>query len=236
MTTPEPTQIGPDHQIQCLVAEMVKKRPMLESLIRPFAALFIEKARLAAVLKIELDPAGLSISPKRLPEGVPILAGISFDSFKPALDRAFAALAPVLKASFPAIALDLDRIEAAQRDASLELNRLAETYLEGRLEGVPGKPADNGNRAAQCRLRRQYVDFNRASVPGAIRCGLGQRPPMEPGLLPGLRVVAFHQLPFETPKSFLRVPGGRGRPTILALQPVRTGLARSPSSLRCMRT
>lgn len=140
MTTPEPTQIGPDHQIQCLVAEMVKKRPMLESLLRPFAALFIEKARLAAVLKIELDPAGLSISPKRLPEGVPILAGISFDSLKPALDRAFAALAPVLKASFPAIALDLDRIEAAQRDASLELNRLAETYLEGRLEGVPEKP------------------------------------------------------------------------------------------------
>ena len=139
MTTPEPTTIGPDHQIQCLVAEMVKKRPMLESLLRPFAALFIEKAGLAAALKVELDPAGLSISPKRLPEGVPILAGMSFDFLKPALERAFAALVPVLKASFPALALDLDRFEAAQREASLDLNRLAETYLEGRLEGVSAK-------------------------------------------------------------------------------------------------
>ena len=32
---------------------------MLESLLRPFAALFTEKARLAAALKDELDPATL---------------------------------------------------------------------------------------------------------------------------------------------------------------------------------
>jgi len=141
MTTPGPAPVGPDQQIQCLVAEMVKKRPMLENLLLPFSALFIEKTRLAAALKAELNPAQIPISPKRLSEGVPILAGISFDSLKPALDRAFVALVPVLKAAFPALAFDLDRMEAAQRNASLELNRLAETYWESRLEGLRETPA-----------------------------------------------------------------------------------------------
>jgi FdhE protein len=122
---------------------------MLENLLRPFAALFIEKARLAVALKAELNPAQLPISPKRLSEGVPILTGISFDSLKPALDRAFAALVPVLKKSFPALAFDLDCIEAAQRNASLELSRLAETYWENRLEGLRETPllpeADQGS-------------------------------------------------------------------------------------------
>ena len=93
-----------------LLAEMVKKRPMLENLLRPFAVLFIEKARLATALKAELNPAQLPISLKQLSEGVPILAEISFDSLKPALDRAFAALAPVLKAAFPALARELNAL------------------------------------------------------------------------------------------------------------------------------
>ena len=63
---------------------------------------------------------------QRLAEGVPVLAGISFGFLTPALERAFAALLPAVKAWFPAIVPELDGIEIARRHASLDLSQLAE--------------------------------------------------------------------------------------------------------------
>jgi FdhE protein len=112
----------------------------LEGLVRPFAALFREKARVAGALKDDLDPKRCEVSGTQLAEGVPVLAGISFGFLKPTLDRAFAALLPAVKAWFPAIAPELGDIEIAQRHASLDLSRLAEAYVHGSLQGFQEAP------------------------------------------------------------------------------------------------
>jgi FdhE protein len=130
-----------ERQIQRLAAEMTAKRPSLEGLIRPFAGLLMEKARIMAVLKADLDPNWLNLSQKPCEAGLPILASFPCDFLKPSLNHAFFALLPVLAASFPAIAPDLARIETAQRNSSLEFSELAVRYFEGELEGFPETPA-----------------------------------------------------------------------------------------------
>jgi FdhE protein len=123
-------------EIQRLVAAVLAKRPQLEGLLKPFAALFIEKARLAGDLQNHVDPGQLDAVGKRLSEGVPVLSGISLHFLKPALDCAFAALVPAVKAWFPAMEPAIDRIETEQRQGSLDLSHLAEEYLGGGLGGL----------------------------------------------------------------------------------------------------
>ncbi len=146
---PDPVTADVEQGIQRLVAVILGKRPQLEGLVRPFAALFSEKARVAGTLKDDLDPKRCEVSGTRLAEGVPILAGISLGFLKPALDRAFEALLPAVKVWFPAIAPELDGIEIAQRNASLDLSRLAEEYVQGSLQEAP----------ALSEVGRQGLDF-----------------------------------------------------------------------------
>ncbi len=132
---PGPETVDIEKEVHRLVAVILGKRPQLEGIVRPFAALFIEKARLADSLKNRLNPEKIDAIGKRLSEGVPILSGISYGFLKPALDGAFTALQPPAKAYFPAIAPVLDRIEAEQRQGALDLSHLAEEYLGGGLSG-----------------------------------------------------------------------------------------------------
>jgi FdhE protein len=136
----DPVTADVEEEIQRLVAVILEKRPQMEGLVKPFAALFTEKARLAADLKDKLDPTQFPATGKRLSEGVPILSGISFCFLKPALDFAFTALVPAVKAWFPAIVPALDRIELEQRNATLDLSLLAEEYLGGGHEGFRETP------------------------------------------------------------------------------------------------
>jgi hypothetical protein len=94
----DPVTADVEQGIQRLVTMILAKRPQLENILLPFAALFTEKSRLAGALKDDLDATRCDLSGKRLAEGIPILAGISFGFLKPALDRAFAALVPAVKA------------------------------------------------------------------------------------------------------------------------------------------
>lgn len=132
----DPIAADVEKEIQRLTAVILAKRPQLEGIVRPFAALFVEKSRLAGDLKNQFGPLPLDSIGKRLDEGVPALSGISFSFLKQALDYAFAALAPAAKAGFPAIVPAIDRIEAEQRHGALDLSRLAEEYLGGGLIGV----------------------------------------------------------------------------------------------------
>lgn len=127
-------------EIQRLVAVILAKRPQLESMVKPFAALFIEKARLAGDLKDQLEPLQFDAVGRRLSEGVPVLSGISFSFLKPALDYAFTALVPAVKEWFPAIVPVLDRIENEQRHGALDLSHLAEEYLGGGFTGFRETP------------------------------------------------------------------------------------------------
>lgn len=137
---PDPLPVDVEKEINGLVAAILAKRPRLEGLLKPFAALFIEKARVRDDLKDCLDSAQLQTLGQRLSEGVPILSGVSFGFIKPALDGAFTALVPAVKAWFPAIAPVLDRIEIEQRNGSIDLSHLAEEYLVGGLKGFREPP------------------------------------------------------------------------------------------------
>jgi len=119
---------------------ILAKRPQLEGLLKPFAALFIEKARLADDLQDRLDPEPFQTLGQRLSEGVPLLSGRSLKPLKPSLDFAFAALAAPVKSLFPAIVPVVDRIENEQLDGSLDLSHLAEEYLGGGLKGFRDAP------------------------------------------------------------------------------------------------
>ncbi|MCU0602586.1 MAG: formate dehydrogenase accessory protein FdhE [Desulfobacterales bacterium] len=139
-----PPVFDAEKEIQCQVAAILARRPQLEGLVKPFAALFIEKSRLAGDLKAQLDSTQLHAIGNRLAEGVPILSGLSFSFLKPALDHAFTALLPTVKAWFPAVAPELERIEIEQRNAALDLSHLAEEYLGGGPKGFRGNPLPSG--------------------------------------------------------------------------------------------
>lgn len=126
-TDPVPADV--EKEIQRLTAMILEKRPQMEAVIKPFAALFIEKARLAGDLKDQLNPEHFDTIGKRLSEGVPILSAISFRLLAKALDCAFISLVPAVKAWFPAILPALDRIENEHRNGGLDLSHLAEEYL-----------------------------------------------------------------------------------------------------------
>ncbi len=131
-----PVAANVEREIQSLSAGILAKRPQLEGIVKPFAALFIEKARLAEDLNNQLGPLPLDSIGTRLSEGVPVLCGISFSFLKQALDYAFTALAPAVKSRFPAIVSAIDRIETEQRLGALDLSLLAEEYLGGGLSGI----------------------------------------------------------------------------------------------------
>lgn len=137
----DPVTADVEQGIQRLVTLILAKRPQLEGILLPFAALFTEKVRLAGALQDDPGAARYDVSGQRLSEGIPILAGISFGFLRPALDRAFAALVPAVKAWFPAIAPTLDSIEIAQRNGSIDLSQLAEAYVQGSLKDFKGAPA-----------------------------------------------------------------------------------------------
>ena len=135
-----PAVFDAEKEIQCQVAAILARRPQLEGLVKPFAALLIEKSRLAGDLKAQLDSTQFLGFGNRLAEGVPILSGLPFNFLKPALDRAFTALLPTVKAWFPAVVPELERIEIEQRNAALDLSHLAEEYLGGGPNGFRGAP------------------------------------------------------------------------------------------------
>lgn len=209
-TGPEAADI--EKEIHRLVAVILGKRPQLEGIVKPFAALFIAKARLADGLKNRLDPQKIDAVGTRLPEGVPILSGISYSFLKSELDCAFTALVPAAKAHFPAIASVLDRIEAEQRYGALELSHLAEEYLGGGLSGFR-------EAARTSQLKRKGLGFmvhlalstvlqslapSLAAKVGGIRWNRGYCP-----ICGSLPLISYLSKPQTAPSEFLVGGGGQ---------------------------
>jgi FdhE protein len=199
-------------EIQRLVAVIVAKRPQLESMVKPFAALFIEKARLACDLKDQLKPLKLDAIGRRLPEGVPALSGISFGFLKPALDHTFSVLVPAVKAWFPAIDPVLARIENEQRHGALDLSHLAEEYLGGGLTGFretpPASEVDRNGLGFVVHLALstvlQSLAPSLAAQVGEIHWNRGYCPVC--GSLP---FISYLSKPQNTPSEFLVGGGGQ---------------------------
>lgn len=209
-TGPEVADI--EKEVHRLVAVILGKRPQLEGILKPFAALFIEKARLADSLKSRLDPEKIDAIGARLSEGVPILSGISCSFLKPALDDAFTALVPPAKACFPAIAPVLDRIEAEQRQGALDLSHLAEEYLGGGLSGfreaAPTSQLDRKGLGFMVHLALSAVLQSLApsltDQAGKTRWNRGYCP-----ICGSLPLISYLSKPQTTPSEFLVGGGGQ---------------------------
>ncbi len=118
-----------EQRIDRVVETIAAKRPMLQSVVKPFADLYREKARLVCSLRAESNAPALEGFGSRLDDGAPLLSILSLGILEPPLNRAFTALMPTLKTGFPAMAGDFDRILAAHGRGGLDLVILADAYL-----------------------------------------------------------------------------------------------------------
>ncbi len=208
----EPVAVEVEKGIQSLAAGILAKRPQLEGIVKPFAALFIEKSRLAGDLANQLAPLPFDSIGKRLDEGVPILSGVSFSFLKPALDYAFNALAPAVKAWFPALLSSLDHIENERRRGALDLSRLAEEYVAAGLDGLkgtgPGSEVDRHCLGFMVQLALsavlQAVAPRLATQAEAIRWDRGYCP-----LCGSLPFISYLSKPQSAPSEFLVGGGGQ---------------------------
>ncbi len=208
----DPIATDVESGIQRLVVLILTKRPQLEGVVKPFAALFIAKARLACDLKETFDRIQLDAIGKRLSEGVPILSGISFGFLKPALDYSLTALVPTVKACFPAIVPVLERIENEQRHGALDLSHLAEEYLRGGLKGfreaAPATELDRQGLGFVIQLTLsavlQSLAPSLANRAAGIRWDRGYCP-----ICGSLPFISYLSQPPNTPSEFLVGGGGQ---------------------------
>jgi FdhE protein len=113
------------------VETAIQKRPVLEPIIRLFAELVLETSRIARELKVASELSAFNIDPNRILQGVPVLAGKSFDPLHEQLNQSFRAILTVLKRTFSHLAEDFSSIESLQREGELDLSRLASAYFNG---------------------------------------------------------------------------------------------------------
>ena len=99
-----PSDADVEQRIDHVVETIAAKRPMLQSVVKPFADMYKERARLVCSLRADLNAPALDDFGGRLDDGAPLLSSLSLGILEPALSRAFVALMPVLKTGFPAMA------------------------------------------------------------------------------------------------------------------------------------
>jgi len=128
-----------DNIVQAVEA-VIQKRPVLEPIIRSFAAVALEKCRIAHHLQMEspgVHRIMKAVNLDRLVQGVPLLAGVALDPLKDEMDQIFDAMLPVLKRAFSQLATDLASIESCKRSGGLDLCKAARAYLDGETASFP---------------------------------------------------------------------------------------------------
>jgi len=109
----------------------LEKRPALETVIKPFAAVLIKRASILDELKNLVPPLEMDLDADRLSSGVPMVTDILFDALKGLIDKAFAELLPILKMSFPNLAADFSDIALSVDHGEYDLALLAKAYVQG---------------------------------------------------------------------------------------------------------
>lgn len=109
----------------------IEKRPVLETIIRPFAEVFSAKVRVARELETDVAGKRLKVEPSNLSGGIPLLVGMPFDNFHDELTRSFLVMMPVLRGVFSPIHAELDRIKSIHSEGRLNLSELSRAYLDG---------------------------------------------------------------------------------------------------------
>ena len=120
-----------ENNVSLAMETIIEKRPMLEPIIRSFAAILQKQSRIAQ--ELEAAPAYPEINPGRLLQGIPLLAGVPLDVLSEQLNRSFLANLTVLKTTFSNFAADFSSLEALQKQGKLDLSHLSRAYLDGEI-------------------------------------------------------------------------------------------------------
>lgn len=109
---------------------VVEKRPALETVIKPFAAILLKRIAVIDEIKDVVTAWDLRLVANRVAVGVPVVADISIDRLMVPLAKAFTGLLPALKSSFPNLNTDFSSVETALKH-DFDIGRLAKAYMEG---------------------------------------------------------------------------------------------------------
>ncbi len=123
-----------EQQYDQAIALSLKKRPALESVIKPFGAVLRKRERVIDDIEAGLPPLAPDPEKNRRRPGVPMVADLSFTDLKPSLGKAYADLIPALNLAFPNLKADFSTIAAAIETGGLDLALLSEAYLENNAE------------------------------------------------------------------------------------------------------
>lgn len=119
-----------EQQLVEAIQVSLEKRPALESVIKPFAAVLLRKTAIIDDIKSLMTPSLPQIVPDRLASGIPVLADISLDLLTPPLSRALSDLLPDLKSSFPHLDADFSAIQDSL-DSHIDIDLLAKACMTG---------------------------------------------------------------------------------------------------------
>lgn len=113
------------------LAALVEKRPALETVLKPFAAVLKERSAMIADLKPRIPFLDTSRAADPVAGGTPVMAWVGFEVLKDSLTQALVGLAAVLKDIFQQQSEDFSAIETAARQGRYDAAGLATAYLEG---------------------------------------------------------------------------------------------------------
>lgn len=115
--------------IEQLSESMVKKRPEMEVLIKPFSLLFKEKALLMEELKE--TPFRIRLSYASLLSGAPLLSGVKLDPLRKPLENAFQTMLGAINKAFPDLSGPIAKLSEAFENQTIDIVLLTEQYLNG---------------------------------------------------------------------------------------------------------
>jgi len=130
-----PAESPINQAIQMTAAQAVTRRPALANLVKPFADLFLHKARCIARLDAHARAVDLPDARNRLVSGIPLLTALPLSPWREPIDMAFIGMLPAIAQAFPAMRGSVAEMSAAYQAGGLNLVALAEEYLNGGFKG-----------------------------------------------------------------------------------------------------
>jgi FdhE protein len=119
--------------IRLATERFIRRRPFLDPILRPYAALCIEKINRVEALEASQKDHRPPLDPRRLERGLPAVDGKQVTALKNLLDTCFGPIHGVLQQQFSPLGESLKRLGDLDREA--DLGRLAAALLSG--DGLP---------------------------------------------------------------------------------------------------
>lgn len=122
-----------ERNIRSALEALIEKRPVLETILRPFAEIFTEQKLLAKEMEQDLKRVHLDLDNSSLLQGVPLLSRFSFDELREYLNQSFPLMLTVAKRALPNLDADFTRLGFLHREGQLDLIKLSRAYVDGEI-------------------------------------------------------------------------------------------------------